>query len=180
MYREYKYFFVKGKMDVDLIRQSCKQYIGLHDFRNFCKKDESAKFGLQAEDPEDAEQNFMRRIYGFRIVNMSENKYNPEQNVCMAIIKGSAFLWHQVRCMMSILFMIGNGTEKPDCISQLLDSDKIPERPNYDIAEGNNLILSGCGFEGIRWRNANLFADIETYSVVKEQFEQSSIDSSLL
>jgi len=27
----------------------------------------------------------------------------------MAIIKGSAFLWHQVRCMMAVLFMIGKG-----------------------------------------------------------------------
>lgn len=85
----------------------------------------------------------------------------------MAVIKGSAFLWHQVRCMMSILFMIGNGTEKPDIISQLFRIDKITERPLYDIAEGNNLILSDCGFEGIEWTNSNLFADIETYQVVK-------------
>jgi tRNA pseudouridine38/39 synthase len=29
------------------------------------------------------------------------------------IIKGSAFLWHQVRCMVSVLFLIGQGLESP-------------------------------------------------------------------
>lgn len=88
----------------------------------------------------------------------------------MAIIKGSAFLWHQVRCMMSILLMIGNKIEKPDCILHLLDVEKITERPHYDIAEGNNLILSDCGFEGITWMNCNLWSDIGTYLSVKSQF----------
>jgi tRNA pseudouridine38/39 synthase len=54
----------------------------------------------------------------------------------MAIIKGSAFLWHQVRCMMAILFLIGNGQEKLNVIEYLLDVNKIKERPNYDIADG--------------------------------------------
>ena len=65
--------------------------------------------------------------------------------------------------MMSILFMVGNKIEKSDCIRHLLDVGKITERPNYDIAEGNNLILSDCGFEGITWKNCNLSADIGTY-----------------
>lgn len=30
------------------------------------------------------------------------------------ILKGSAFLWHQVRCMVAILFMVGQGIESPD------------------------------------------------------------------
>lgn len=29
-------------------------------------------------------------------------------------IKGSAFLWHQVRCMVAVLFLIGQGLESPD------------------------------------------------------------------
>ena len=109
----------------------------------------------------------MRRIYAFRIVKVSENMYNDQQDVYMAVIKGSAFLWHQVRCMMSILFMIGNKIEQPDCIQNLLDIEKIKERPNYDIAEGNNLILSDCGFEGIKWKNCNIWSDIGTYRDVK-------------
>lgn len=29
-------------------------------------------------------------------------------------VRGSAFLWHQVRCMVAVLFMIGQGLESPD------------------------------------------------------------------
>ena len=121
----------------------------MHDFRNFCKKDESAKFGFEAEEGEDATQNYMRRIYSFRIVEVSQNKFNREQDVCMAVIKGSAFLWHQVRCMMAILFLIGSGSEDISVIRHLFDVDKIKDRPNYDIADGANLVLSDCGFEGV-------------------------------
>ena len=71
----------------------------------------------------------------------------------MALIKGSAFLWHQVRCMMAILFMIGKGVEDKTVIQKLFDVELIKERPNYDIACGKNLILSDCGFEGITWKN---------------------------
>ena len=37
------------------------------------------------------------------------------------MIKGSAFLWHQVRCIMSILFLIGNGQEEIELINEMLD-----------------------------------------------------------
>lgn len=29
-------------------------------------------------------------------------------------IKGSAFLWHQIRCMVAVLFLIGQGLESSD------------------------------------------------------------------
>lgn len=167
MFREYKYFFFRGDLDLNLVREAATKLVGMHDFRNFCKKDESAKFGFEAEDGEDATQNYMRRIYSFRIVEVSQNKFSRDQDVCMAVIKGSAFLWHQVRCMMAVLFLIGSGTESLDIIRHLFDVDKIKDRPNYDIADGANLVLSDCGFEGVKWRNANFYADLETFNVVK-------------
>jgi hypothetical protein len=36
-------------------------------------------------------------------------------------IVGSAFLWHQVRCMASVLFLVGQRREAPDITTQLLD-----------------------------------------------------------
>ena len=41
VYREYNYFFFQQQMDVKKIAAAAKKLIGLHDFRNFCKKDES-------------------------------------------------------------------------------------------------------------------------------------------
>ena len=55
--------------------------------------------------------------------------------------------------MMSVLFMIGRKAESPDIIDRLLDVQAISERPNYDFAPGENLILTDCGFEDIEWRS---------------------------
>lgn len=94
-------------MDVSLIQESCKQYVGLHDFQNFCKKDHSFDKKEHQVVEYDEEEMYFRRIYSFRIEKVSENKDDPSMDVYMAIIKGSAFLWHQVRYMMAVLFMIG-------------------------------------------------------------------------
>jgi len=38
-YREYKYFFPRGELDVNVMCEACKLFLGEHDFRNFCKMD---------------------------------------------------------------------------------------------------------------------------------------------
>ena len=98
----------------------------------------------------------------------------------MAVIKGSAFLYHQVRCMMSILFLIGNKTEPPETIAKLLDVDKIKEKPNYEIADGENLILSDCGYEGIEWKNCSFYSEWETYNLFQNQFNQALMETNVL
>ena len=148
---------------------------------NFCKKDESIKISNTGfADDEEPQGTFNRRIYSFKIEKVSSNQDDPKLDVYMAIIKGSAFLWHQVRCMMSVLFMIGRGEEPLSVIDQLFDTETLLDRPNYDFAEGNNLILSDCGFEGISWKNHNFLTDLETFNTVREQLMTASIDQCLL
>ena len=106
-------------MDVRLIAKSAQKLLGLHDFRNFCKKDENVF------RPDDEEQNFMRRIYTFRTQLVSRNQMNPGLSVYKCIIRGSAFLWHQVRLMMNVLFMIGRNDEEPSIIDDLLDVENV-------------------------------------------------------
>lgn len=36
-------------------------------------------------------------------------------------IEGSAFLWHQVRCMVAVVFMVGQGLEDPDVRARSLE-----------------------------------------------------------
>ena len=55
--------------------------------------------------------------------------------------------------MMSVLFMIGRAAESPNIIDRLLDVEAIQEKPNYEFAPGENLILTDCGFEDITWTN---------------------------
>ena len=39
-------------------------------------------------------------------------------------IKGSAFLWHQVRFMVAVLFMIGEGHESPSVCTIPIETDE--------------------------------------------------------
>ena len=38
---------------------------------------------------------------------------NSPYDICEMVVCGLAFLWHQVRCMVSVLFLIGLHLEKP-------------------------------------------------------------------
>ncbi|EXJ87846.1 hypothetical protein A1O1_04773 [Capronia coronata CBS 617.96] len=61
-------------------------------------------------------------------------------------VNGSAFLWHQVRCMVAVLFLVGQGLEEPSIIDELLDVDKNPGRPMYEMADDAPLVLWDCIF----------------------------------
>lgn len=95
-YREYKYFVVdKGDLDIPLMKQACQHLVGHHDFRNFCKQDIPNV------------TNFKRHIHYFRIEEEPVNC--GQQRVFELRVRGSAFLWHQVRCMAAVLLMVGKG-----------------------------------------------------------------------
>lgn len=49
-----------------------------------------------------------------------------EYSMLMAVITGSGFLWHQIRCIMGVLFLIGQEKEQPDVVLELLDVVKNP------------------------------------------------------
>lgn len=44
----------------------------------------------------------------------------------MLEIRANAFLWHQIRCIMAVLLLIGEGKEQAEVISELLDVAKNP------------------------------------------------------
>ncbi|TMS22563.1 tRNA pseudouridine(38/39) synthase [Larimichthys crocea] len=70
-------------------------------------------------------------------------------------IKGLAFLYHQVRCMMALLLLIGQKLEAPDIINQLLDVQNNPRKPQYSMAVDYPLVLYDCHFEGLSWKQEN-------------------------
>lgn len=39
----------------------------------------------------------------------------------VAVIKGSGFLWHQIRCIIGVLFLVGQEKEEPEVVAELLD-----------------------------------------------------------
>jgi len=66
-------------------------------------------------------------------------------------VKGTAFLYHQVRCLAAVLRMVGEGTEDPGVVKSLLDVDKVPRKPQYMIAPETPLLLSASGYDGLTW-----------------------------
>lgn len=171
--RQYRYFFTQpafapdptgpespgipkpGWLDIDAMRDAAKRYEGDNDFRNFCKIDPAKQI-----------TNFRRRIFESDIVQVqdagsalpylqSQGYYcpstalepaGPYPKVYYFHVRGSAFLWHQIRHMVAILFLVGQGLERPSLVSELLDTDKSPCRPSYVMADEVPLVLWDCIF----------------------------------
>ncbi|KAG2200821.1 hypothetical protein INT47_001352 [Mucor saturninus] len=135
--RTYKYFFEKGQLDLELMRTAASYMTGSHDFRNFCRLDPSKNI-----------TSYERTVLSLEIKPLSDDFYEVE-------LKGTAFLWHQVRCIMAILFLVGQKLEKPEIVKNLLDIDLVPARPNYPMASDLPLMLYDCEFENMNWIYAN-------------------------
>ncbi|XP_020575454.1 tRNA pseudouridine(38/39) synthase isoform X2 [Phalaenopsis equestris] len=149
--REYVYLFWRGSMDISVMQKAAQKFIGEHDFRNFCKMDAVNV------------KNYRRHITEFAISPC--NKWSNDDKLWAITIKGSAFLWHQVRCMVSILFMIGEGLESPNIINVLLDIHKTPRKPQYNMASELPLMLHCCEFKGV-----NLICSSDARRNLQEHF----------
>ena len=140
-----------GWLGIEAMQEAAKLFEGVHDFRNFCKVDGSKQIS-----------NFKREIFHSRIEEVedytgalaylndsslrpaSTDAKNPK--VYTFSLHGSAFLWHQVRHMVAVLFLIGQGLEKASVISELLDVKTNPTRPTYEMASDTPLVLWDCVF----------------------------------
>ena len=154
----------EGWLDTAAMQRAAKKYEGLHDFRNLCKIDPTKQL-----------TDFTRRIFFSDVRPVSTESQpaayvrdtaythglqRPESaedgvlsfdrqgspQVYEFVLHGSAFLWHQVRHMVAILFLIGQGLEKPELVDQLLDVSTNPCRPHYDLADDAPLVLWDCIF----------------------------------
>lgn len=132
-YRHYKYIFKKDGLDIDLMLQAAAMYEGPHDFRNFCKVDGSKQI-----------TNHVREVYSAKIIPLNEDFYVFD-------LKGSAFLWHQVRCMIAILFLVGQKLEAASIVTDLLNVEKFPSKPAYEMANDIPLVLYDCVFPEMEW-----------------------------
>ena len=149
--------FREGWLDIEAMREAAKHFEGEHDFRNFCKLDQTKQI-----------ENFRRMIFysDIELVNprtnplgyVSQQGFQPLENdvpdtdmteappantpqVYSFTLHGSAFLWHQVRHMVAILFLVGQGLEASSIVPELLDVVKNPRKPGYDMASDAPLVL---------------------------------------
>ena len=146
--RLYHYYFskihfdqaTKTMVDLDIgkMKEAAKLLVGVHDFRNFCKR-----------DPSKPQQSFVREIIDCYI-----EEVNNFGGFYKFSCKGSAFLYHQIRCIMSILFMIGMKAEPVDLVKAMLERIESKENGitpgplvHYEIASGIPLTLHECLYE---------------------------------
>lgn len=152
-HRVYRYFFLRGTLDLALMRQAASAFVGTHDFRNFCKADTEKVLS------------FERTLTSFDVspiagpfaadVREEGSEHEDRMQLCAFTIKGRAFLWHQVRCMVTVLFLVGQGLEPPDVIAKLLDVEREPCKPQYSMASELPLVLHEIGYdEELEWQNA--------------------------
>lgn len=122
--RTYRYFFPHADLDILTMNYAAQKYVGTHDFRNLCKMDVA-----------NGVINFQRTILSAQVQlvgqTLDEETWQEPFQLCQFEVTGQAFLYHQVRCMMAILFLIGQGMEKPEIIDELLNVEKNPQKPQY-------------------------------------------------
>lgn len=132
-YRHYKYLFKKDGLDIEKMREAAAMYEGSNDFRNFCKVDGSKQI-----------TSHVRQVYSAKILPFDDEFYVFD-------LKGTAFLWHQVRCMIAILFIVGQGLEAPSIVTDLCNIEKYPSKPVYEMANDIPLVLYDCVFPEMEW-----------------------------
>lgn len=147
-YRMYRYYFPKRMLDIGSMRKAGEKLLGLHDFRNFCKMDVVNV------------RNFERTLLRFAIRPVDgdaspDEKHSGPDTMYYFEFKGTAFLWHQVRMMVGVLFLVGAGRETPEIVDWLLDVKANSRQPHYDMASELPLVLYDCGFHETRF-NYNL------------------------
>lgn len=134
--RTYKYFFPRGNLDVDKMQEACKFLVGCHDFRNLCKMDVG-----------NGVVNYTRRLDHVEIKLATRNHEQLDEFDMMYLeIKGSAFLWHMIRCIVAILMLVGKQVEGPEIVKELLDVEKNSKKPQYSLASEIPLNLFKCNF----------------------------------
>ncbi|OAX77645.1 tRNA pseudouridine(38-40) synthase [Emergomyces africanus] len=158
--------FREGWLDIEAMREAAKYLIGSHDFRNFCKVDPSKQItnhvrhiyhaDIELLNPKTKPLSYLGqpefRAFetenGEKAVELATSDSSSSSNISIytITIHGSAFLWHQVRHLASILFLVGQGLEPPSIIPELLDVEKNPCRPTYEIASDAPLVLWDCIF----------------------------------
>ncbi|PGH10893.1 tRNA pseudouridine(38-40) synthase [Polytolypa hystricis UAMH7299] len=151
----------QGWLDIEAMREGARNYMGVHDFRNFCKIDPSKQIlnykreifhaDIEILDPKSSpmgyvgEPEFWNPDAKENNENLSSANSSPVQTYSFTL-HGSAFLWHQVRHMVAILFLIGQGLESPSIVKELLDVTKNPRKPIYEMASDAPLVLWDCVF----------------------------------
>ncbi|KAJ6224402.1 hypothetical protein RDWZM_002947 [Blomia tropicalis] len=135
--RRYHYYFPMGQLDLAAMNKACHYLLGTNDYRNLCKMDVA-----------NGVLNYVRRVESASVqpIHQLQDVINP-YNMCVFQIESTAFIWHQIRCIMSILFLVGQRLEEPTIVQKLLNIEQFPSKPQYGLAPDLPLVLYDAKYE---------------------------------
>ncbi|KAJ3743124.1 pseudouridine synthase [Lentinula detonsa] len=154
--RHYKYFFSSERLDISKMRDAASRLLGLHDFRNMCKLDPAKQITI-----------FDRRILRADIDPVDPSTSAASSSMYVLNLIGTAFLYHQVRHIMAVLFLVGRGLEHPSVVTSLLNTKEglesfqpgeshevVDSKPQYQMADALPLMLWDCMYsdDDVDWR----------------------------
>ncbi|KAH0544041.1 tRNA pseudouridine(38/39) synthase [Cotesia glomerata] len=160
--RTYRYYFPRGNLDIEAMNKAAGYLVGLHDFRNVCKMDVA-----------NGVVTFERTIIDAKIVENNESHKQSGYDMCQLIIESKAFLWHQIRCIMGIMLLVGQKKEEPDIFNYLFDIEKCPRKPQYNLAHELPLNLFYCHYDDAEW----FYDEIEIELVIKSLQEDWTLNT---
>jgi tRNA pseudouridine38-40 synthase len=116
------------KLDIELMQEGAKEFLGQKNYRNFCYQ------GGENKD-------YTRELSE---VKLTKNKFItgnifPEESYVF-IVKGKGFMRHQIRLMMGSLFNLGLGKITLDDLRFSLEGKPETEKSNF-VAPASGLIL---------------------------------------
>ena len=71
--------------------------------------------------------------------------------------------------MVAILFLVGEGKESPEIVTDLLDLEKTPRRPNYEMASDAPLLLYRIHYDSV----PDWGADPEAAAAIADLWEEN-------
>ncbi|XP_034938711.1 tRNA pseudouridine(38/39) synthase [Chelonus insularis] len=166
-FRTYKYFFPRGNLDIKAMNQAASYLVGHHDFRNICKMDVAN--GVVSFERTISEAEIVCSNDCLSNLNETESGYQMYQ----LVIKSQAFLWHQIRCIMGILLLVGQKKETPEIFLDLFDIKACPCKPQYNLAHELPLNLFYCHYDDVKW----IYDDTETESIIKTLQEDWTLNA---
>ncbi|KAF8970568.1 pseudouridine synthase [Flammula alnicola] len=170
-YRHYKYFFSSLHLDVPRMQAAADRMVGEHDFRNLCKLDAQKQI-----------TSFRRKILRATVTPLDgEDGGNGVMHVFDLV--GSAFLYHQVRHIMAVLFLVGSGLEPPSVVTELMNVEDgvepprsedaqyavVDRKPEYQMADALPLMLWECGYDEsqLNWRTSGKLSGDDGEPIVR-------------
>ncbi|KDE07899.1 hypothetical protein MVLG_01809 [Microbotryum lychnidis-dioicae p1A1 Lamole] len=138
------------ELDVHAMRDAAGRLVGEHDFRNMCRVDPPKQLVSHVR----------------KVVSVTIDQVRGEgEDMFVLNLRGSAFLYNQVRSIIALLFLVGARLEHPSIIERLLwtsdrtatteamhplkpgtQRDVVDGKPGYEIGDDLPLILWQAGY----------------------------------